>query len=74
MTDTQKACAAEVQKMRMSEAFEKVKVETLIYEDKIRKQTELRGRRKNEILSPPKKRLQRMWKDLFMVYGNMKVP
>ena len=36
MTDTQKACPAEVQKMRMSEAFEKVKAETVIY-DKIRK-------------------------------------
>ena len=37
MTDTQKARAAEVQKMRMSEALEKVKVETVIYEEKIRK-------------------------------------
>ena len=70
MTDTRKACAAEVQKMRMSEALEKVKVETVIYEDTIRKQTELRDRRKNEILSTEKK----ITEDLFMIYGNMKVP
>ena len=41
--------------MRMSEALEKVKVETVIDEDKLRKQTELRDRRKNEILSTEKK-------------------
>ena len=54
-TDTQKACAVKVHTMRMPEALEKVKVETVIYEDKIRKQTELRDGRKNEILSTEKK-------------------
>ena len=41
--------------MRMSEALEKVKVETVIYEDKIRKQIKLRDRSKNDILSTEKK-------------------
>ena len=38
ITDTQKA--AQVQKMQMKDALEKVKAETVIYENKIRKQTE----------------------------------
>ena len=41
--------------MRMSEVLEKVKVETVIYEDKIRKQIKLRDRSKNDILSTEKK-------------------
>ena len=53
MTDTQKA--AQVQKMQMIDALEKVKAETVIYEEKIRKQTELMDKNRNEILSCEKK-------------------
>ena len=53
MTDTQKA--AQVQKMQMKDALEKVKAETVIYENKIRKQTELMDKNRNEILSCEKK-------------------
>ena len=53
MTDTQKA--AQVQKMQMKDALEKVKAETVIYENKIRKQTELIDKNRNEILSCEKK-------------------
>ena len=53
MTDTQKA--AKVQKMQMKDALEKVKVETVIYENKRRKQTELMDKTKNDILSAEKK-------------------
>ena len=53
MTDTQKA--AQVQTMQMKDALEKVKVETVIYDSKIRKQTELMDKTKNEILSAEKK-------------------
>ena len=53
MTDTQKA--AQVQKMEMKDALEKVKAETVIYENEIRKQTELMDKAKNEILSAEKK-------------------
>ena len=53
MTDTQKA--AQVQKMQMKDALEKVKAETVIYENKIRKQTELMDKTKNEVLSAEKK-------------------
>ena len=53
MTDTQKA--AQVQKMQMKDALEKVKAETVIYENKRRKQTELMDKAKNEILSAEKK-------------------
>ena len=53
MTDTQKA--AQVQKMQMKGALEKVKAETVIYENEIRKQTELMDKTKNEILSAEKK-------------------
>ena len=53
MTDTQKA--AQVQKMQMMDALEKVKAETVIYENKIRKQTELMDKNRNEILSCEKK-------------------
>ena len=49
MTDTQKA--AQVQKMQVMDALEKVKAETVIYEEKIRKQTELMELNRNEILS-----------------------
>ena len=53
ITDTQKA--AQVQKMQMKDALEKVKAETVIYDSKIRKQTELMDKTKNEILSAEKK-------------------
>ena len=53
ITDTQKA--AQVQKMQMKGALEKVKAETVIYENEIRKQTELMDKTKNEILSAEKK-------------------
>ena len=53
MTDTQKA--AQVQKMQMKDALEKVTAETVIYENEIRKQTELMDKTKNEILSAKKK-------------------
>ena len=53
ITDTQKA--AQVQKMQMKDALEKVKAETVIYENEIRKQTELIDKAKNEILSAEKK-------------------
>ena len=53
ITDTQKA--AQVQKMQMMDALEKVKAETVIYEKEIRKQTELMDKNKNEILSAEKK-------------------
>ena len=53
MTDTQKA--AQEQKMQMKDALEKVKAETVIYENEIRKQTELMDKTKNEILSAEKK-------------------
>ena len=53
MTDTQKA--AQVQKMQMKDALEKVKAETVIYKNKIRKQTELMDKNRNEILSCEKK-------------------
>ena len=53
ITETQKA--AQVQKMQMKDALEKVKAETVIYENEIRKQTELIDKAKNEILSAEKK-------------------
>ena len=53
ITDTQKA--AQVQKMQMKDALEKVRAETVIYENEIRKQTELMDKTKNEILSAEKK-------------------
>ena len=53
MTDTQKA--AQVQKMQMKDALKKVKAETVIYDNEIRKQTELMDKTKNEILSAEKK-------------------
>ena len=53
ITDTQKA--AQIQKMQMKDALEKVKAETVIYENEIRKQTELMDKTKNEILSAEKK-------------------
>ncbi|CAH3180235.1 unnamed protein product [Porites evermanni] len=53
ITDTQEA--AQVQKMQMKDALEKVKVETVIYDSKIRKQTELMDKTKNEILSAEQK-------------------
>ena len=53
MTDTQKA--AQVQKMQMMDALEKVKAETVVYENEIRKQTELMDDDRNEILSCEKK-------------------
>ena len=53
MTDTQKA--AQVQKMQMMDALEKVKTETVVYEKKVRKQTELMHRNRKEIMSCEKK-------------------
>ena len=53
MTDTPKA--AQIQKTQMKGALEKVKAETVIYENEIRKQTELMEKTKNEILSAEKK-------------------
>ncbi|CAH3151965.1 unnamed protein product, partial [Porites lobata] len=53
MTDTQKA--AEVQKMQMMDALEKVKAETVVYEKKVRKQTELMDKNRKEIMSCEKK-------------------
>ena len=52
ITDTQKA--AQVQKMQMKDALEKVKAETIIYDDKIRKQTELMEKSRNEVISAEK--------------------
>ena len=49
MTDTQKA--AQVQKMQMAEAVNKVKAETVLYENEIKKQIDLMNKNKNEILS-----------------------
>ena len=53
ITDTQKA--AQVQKMQMADAVKKVKAETVIYENEIKKQIELMDKNKNEILSAEKK-------------------
>ena len=53
MTDTQKA--AQVQKMQMMDALEKVKAETVVYEKNVRKQTELMDKNKKEIMSCEKK-------------------
>ena len=53
ITDTQKA--AQVQKMQMMDALEKVKAETVVYEKKVRKQTELMDKNKKEIMSCEKK-------------------
>ena len=53
MTDSQKA--AQVQKMQMMDALEKVKAETVVYEKKIRQQTELMDKNKKEIMSCEKK-------------------
>ena len=53
MTDTQKT--AQVQKMQMMDALEKVKAETVVYEKKVLKQTELMDKNKKEIMSCEKK-------------------
>ena len=53
MTDTQKA--AQAQKIQMAEAVKKVKAETVIYENEIKKQIELMDKNKNEILSAEQK-------------------
>ena len=53
MTDIQKA--AQVQKMQMKDALDKVKAETVIYDNKKRKQTELMDKTKYDILSAEKK-------------------
>ena len=49
MTDTQKA--AQVQKMQMAEAVNKVKAETVLYENEIKKQIDLMNKNKKQILS-----------------------
>ena len=53
MTDTQKA--AQVQRMQMKDALEKVKAETVVYEKKVRQQTELMDKNKKEIMWCEKK-------------------
>ena len=53
MTDTQKA--AQVQKMQMMDALEKVKAETVVYDKKVRQQTELMDKNKKEIMLCEKK-------------------
>ena len=53
ITDTQKA--AQVRKMQMAEAMKKVKAETVLYENEIKKQINLMDKNKNEILSAEKK-------------------
>ena len=53
ITDTQKA--AQVQKIQMMDALEKVKAKTVVYEKKVQKQTELMDRNKKEIMSCEKK-------------------
>ena len=53
MTDTQQA--AKVQKMQMMDALEKVKAETVVYEKKVRQQTELMDKNKKEIMLCEKK-------------------
>ncbi|CAH3180227.1 unnamed protein product, partial [Porites evermanni] len=53
ITDTQKA--AQVQKMQMMDALEKVKAETVVYEKKVRQQTELMDKNKKEIMLCEKK-------------------
>ena len=53
ITDTQKA--AQLQKMQMKDALEKVKAETIISDDRIRKQTELMEKSRNEVISAEKK-------------------
>ena len=53
MTDTQKA--AQVQKIQMAEVVKKVKAETVLYENEIKKQIELMDKNKNEILSAERK-------------------
>ena len=53
ITDTQKA--AQVRGMQIKDALEKVKAETVIYKNEIRKQTELMDKTKNEILSAEQK-------------------
>ena len=53
MTDSGKV--AKVQKMQMKDALEKVEAETVVYENEIRKQTELMDDDRNEILSCEKK-------------------
>ena len=65
MTDTQKA--AQVQKMQMAENVKRVKTETAIYENEIKKQIELMDKNKNEILSAEKKiteAVEKMIRDL----------
>ena len=58
MTDTQKA--AQVQKMQMVEAAKKLKAETVLYENEIKKQIELMDKNKHEILSAEKKMSEAM--------------
>ena len=60
MTDIQKA--AQVQKMQMAEAVMKVKAEIVIYENEIKKQIDLMGKNKNDILSAKKKMSEAMEK------------
>ena len=53
MTDAQKA--AEEQKLQMAEVVAKVKAENLLYEDQIKKQTELKNQNIADIMSAEKK-------------------
>ena len=53
ITDTQKA--AQVQKIQMKDALEKAKAETVIYDNKLRKQTELMEKSRKEVISAEEK-------------------
>ena len=58
MTDTQKA--AQLRKMQLAEAVKKVKAETVIYENEIKKEIELMDKNKHEILSAEEKMTEAM--------------
>ena len=53
MTDTQKA--AQVQKMQMMDALEKVEAKIVVYEKEVRKQNEMIQKSRNEVMSAEKK-------------------
>ena len=52
MTDTQKA--AQVQKMQMMDALEKVEAKIVVYEKELRKQNEMIQKSRNEVMSAEK--------------------
>ena len=53
MTDTQQA--AQEQKIQMAEAVAKLKAEVLLYENEIKKQTELKDKNVTDIMNAEKK-------------------